>query len=85
MTSKPMLFAIGAVRDFHGQTYTATGRFERARRDGTIATILIWRSPCATCGVPFTVTTPATSPKFQPNRRCQKHKPPGHRVKGATT
>ena len=62
MIDKPVLFDIGAVRDFHGQAYTATGRFERARRDGTIATILIWQSPCATCGKPFTVTTPASSP-----------------------
>lgn len=74
---------IGAVRDFHGQPYTVTRTFERKRVDGSIATILEWTSPCATCGEPFTVTTPAASAKFQPNRRCQTHKRPGQRVRGA--
>ena len=74
---------IGTVRDYQGQPYTATRAFERKRVDGSIATIIEWTSPCATCGEPFTMTAPAAASKFQPNRRCQKHKRPGQRVKGA--
>lgn len=70
-------------RTYRGQRYAVTGTFQRERRDGTLATILEWTSQCADCGEPFTITTPAASAKFEPNRRCQKHKRPGHRVKGA--
>ena len=73
---------IGTTRDFRGQHYTVTREFDRKRVNGTIATILEWTSPCATCGEPFTMTAPAAAQKFQPNRRCQKHKRPGQRVKG---
>ena len=66
----------------HGQRYVVIGKFDRARKDGTAATILTWQSACAQCGAPFTLTTPAASTKFAPNRRCQKHKRPGQRVKG---
>ena len=69
---------------YMGQLYTVTASFKRERRDGTLATILQWTSPCAECGAPFTFTTPALSAKFEPNRRCQKHKRPGHRVRGAS-
>lgn len=70
------------VREHKGQRYTVTGSFERERRDGTTAIILQWTSHCADCGKAFTFTSPAASAKFAPNRRCQKHKRPGHRVKG---
>ena len=83
MNHSPQSFHVGAVREFLGQCYTVAGHFERARRDGSMATIVVWQSPCATCGQPFTITTPAASAEFQPNRRCEKHKRPGQRVKGA--
>lgn len=73
---------IGTTRDYKGQLYTLVTAFERDRRDGSVATILIWESPCADCDHPFTLTTPAAASKFQPNRRCAKHKRPGQRVKG---
>ena len=73
---------IGTICDFHGQCYTVTSKFNRTRRDGSEAVILVWEAPCATCGKPFTITTPAAAQKFQPKRRCQKHKRPGQRVKG---
>ena len=76
---------VGTVRDYQGQPYIVASQFERTRRDGTVATILVWQSPCATCGEPFTMTAPAAATNFQPNRRCQKHKRPGQRVKGAAT
>lgn len=70
------------VRTFRGQTYRLVGSFVRARkRDGSEATILTWQSFCAQCGDSFTITTPAASSKFQPNRRCQVHKRPGQRVR----
>ena len=72
----------GPDRTFRGQTYRLVGSFVRARkRDGSEATILIWQSFCAQCGDSFTITTPAASSKFQPNRRCQVHKRPGQRVR----
>lgn len=70
-------------RTYRGQRYAVTGSFQRERRDGTLATILEWTSKCADCGETFRITTPAASAKFEPNRRCQKHKRPGRPVKGA--
>jgi hypothetical protein len=75
--------SITEARYFHDQRYVEAGRFERRRRDGTLATIITWVSDCPVCGEPFTTTTPAASTKFQPNRRCQKHKRPGQRVRQA--
>jgi hypothetical protein len=72
---------MGAARDHRGQAYVVTGSLERQRKDRSTATVLEWTSHCADCGAPFTFTTPAASGKFEPNRRCQKHKRPGHRVK----
>lgn len=69
------------MRDYLGQRYTVVGSSTRMRRDGTEATILTWQSQCADCGGDFTFTTPAASSKFQPNRRCPKHKRPGQRVR----
>jgi hypothetical protein len=82
MIAPATLPGIGTARDHCGQAYTVTGTFQRQRKDGTTATVLEWTSHCAECGAPFTFTTPAASAKFQPNRRCQTHKRPGHRVKG---
>lgn len=68
-------------KTFHGQRYARIGEFQRERRDGTLATIIRWQSHCAECGAPFEFTTPASSSKFEPNRRCQTHKRPGVKVK----
>lgn len=67
-----------------GQEYRVIDTFKRNRKDGTVATILIWQSACAQCGALFAFTAPEGASKFQPNRRCQKHKRPGQRVKGAS-
>jgi hypothetical protein len=72
---------IGTTRIHKGQRYTAVASLERTRRDGSTALILRWVSACAQCGAPFEITTPAASSKFEPNRRCAKHKRPGQRVK----
>jgi hypothetical protein len=70
-----------ADRYFRGQRYVVAGWFKRQRRDGTEAIILRWESRCAECGELFQFTAPVASPTFQPNRRCQKHKRPGQRVR----
>ena len=71
------------IREYRGQAYTMAGRIEHQRQDGTMTTLLQWESHCAECGALFTFKTPAASAKFEPNRRCQDHKRPGHRVKEA--
>ena len=69
------------IREYRGQTYAMAGRSEHQRRDGSMTTLLQCVSHCAECGKPFTFKTPAASANFEPNRRCHKHKRPGHRVK----
>lgn len=73
---------VGETRLHDGQTYVAIDSFERDRKDGTVAVILKWQSACVQCGELFVFTAPAAAAKFNPNRRCQKHKRPGFRVKG---
>jgi hypothetical protein len=68
---------------FDGQSYEFARTEPHTRRDGTETTLMVWRSHCAQCGEPFEVLTPAGSGKFSPNRRCQKHKRPGVRVRTA--
>lgn len=71
---------VGDLIDYRGQRYVAADSFERRRVDGSTAIILVWESNCAECGDPFRITTPAKSSRFEPNRRCQRHKRPGQRV-----
>lgn len=66
---------------YNGQRYDFVRAEPYVRRDGTDTELLVWRSHCAHCGERFTLRTPRGSPKFMPNRRCQKHKRPGMRVK----
>lgn len=71
---------IGTIRDYKGQQYYVAETFIRDRKDGSLAVILVWASPCADCGTEFRFTTPAAAKNWQPNRRCTKHKRPGQRV-----
>jgi hypothetical protein len=74
---------IPSERIFDGQRYEMVGERPYIRRDGRETLVIVWRSHCAQCGAEFTISTPNSSrAKFMPNRRCQKHKRPGHRVKG---
>jgi len=70
-----------APRLYRGQSYRAVGEVRHQRLDGSEATIVQWESACAQCGAPFVCAVPERSRKFQPNRRCQKHKRPGVRVR----
>jgi len=60
-----------------GQRYTAIEAVPHVCRDGRETTLTRWLSWCATCGQPFTFTSPTSAKAFQPNRRCAKHKRPG--------
>lgn len=82
MSSVIELPTLGTRCTFRGQLYELTGTFRRERKDGSMATIGEWKSQCAECGEVFTFTAPLAAAKFQPNRRCQKHKRPGVRVRG---
>lgn len=72
---------IGTIRRYKGQTYVAVDLRPYERQDGTLTTLVVWRSRCARCDKPFELQTPLGAARFEPNRRCQKHKRPGHRVK----
>lgn len=74
---------IGTIRNHDGQLYWVADTFMRARKNGTLAVILIWASQCADCGEELRFSWPAAAAKFHPNRRCDKHKRPGKRVRAA--
>lgn len=69
------------VVTYKGQVYGRLGMVPHICRDGRETTLVIWGSICAHCKARFTFTAPALAKKFQPNRRCQKCKRPGARVK----
>lgn len=71
---------IGAIRTYLGQRYQLVGLRAHCRADGSMTTLAEWNSRCAECGAPFQIRVPARASKFQPNRRCQRHKRPGHKV-----
>ena len=70
---------------YGNQTYFCIGDEPYTRKDGGQTRLLLWQSPCYTCGALFIFKTPASESalKFSPNRRCDKHKRPGVRVRGA--
>lgn len=74
---------MGTIREYMGQRYWVADTFMHARKNGSLAVVLVWASHCAECGEEFRCSTPAAAKKWQPNRRCQKHKRPGCRVKGS--
>jgi rRNA maturation protein Nop10 len=67
-------------RLYNGQPYELIRIEPYTRLHGSDATLLVWRSKCPTCGEAFEVRTPSRARRFEPNRRCQKHKRPGVRV-----
>ena len=71
------------IRHRHGQRYELVGTIPHTRKDSTETQLLRWVSNCAQCGEAFFVATPANAAKFEPNRRCQKHKRPGQQVREA--
>jgi hypothetical protein len=78
----PIVLAPVVIRVRHGQEYHLLETRPYVRRDGSETVLLAWTSACAECGVGFTIITPLSSRRFEPNRRCPRHKRPGQRVKG---
>ena len=64
-------------RIYDGQNYHPV----RSEPYGGETALLVWQSNCPVCGALFEIRTPAKASKFQPNRRCGKHKRPCIRVK----
>lgn len=63
-----------------GQAYVCIGIEPHEKRDGGRTLLARWQSTCAECGEPFSFTMPLLAARFEPNRRCTKHKRPGQRV-----
>lgn len=70
------------IHTYKGQVYFFDDTEPYTRVDGTQTRLHVWISHCAHCGGQFELRTPATCSTFSPNRRCQKHKRPGCRVRG---
>lgn len=75
--------AAGLERLYRGQHYRLIDEEPHVCRDGRHTLLGLWESECAECGEPFLFHIPLRAKRFQPNRRCQRHKRPGARVKGA--
>ncbi|GAC1550099.1 MAG: hypothetical protein NVS2B5_05730 [Beijerinckiaceae bacterium] len=69
------------VRMYDNDIYRCVGLQPYTRRDGSQTNLVIWETECPRCGEPFTCLTPIDSSKFQPNRRCIRHRRPGQRVR----
>lgn len=67
-------------RTFAGQNYVCIGVEPHEKRGGGRTLLARWQSNCADCGEPFEFRTPLKASRFEPNRRCTKHKRPGQRV-----
>lgn len=70
-------------RMFRGQLYECIESAPHRRRDGRETLLSVWQSHCWDCGAAFTFTVPLMARKFEPNRRCQRCKRPGQRVRRA--
>lgn len=70
--------------DHDGQRYICAEIKPYKRRDGVSSEVAVWLSRCANCGEFFVFRTGRTIARFQPNRRCDRHKRPGVRVRTGT-
>lgn len=68
-------------RILDGQRYDKIGHEPYTRIDGSHTQLAVWQSHCAECGAPFQFRAPARKRKLIPNRRCDRHKRPGVRVR----
>src|SRR5215475_13284366 len=50
-------------------------------QDGREIVLQVWRSTCADCGEFFELKAPLRARRFEPNKRCDKHKRPGVKAK----
>jgi hypothetical protein len=72
--------AVQPTTIYRGQAYWPLGTEPCIRRDGKPAILMLWRSRCAQCGQPFEFKR-SIKATFVPNRRCDKHKRAGVRVR----
>ncbi len=63
-----------------GQRYRCIGIEPHTRADGSATSLATWESECAECGDTFSFETPELASKFNPNRRCEKHRRRGVKV-----
>lgn len=79
----PPFIAAPTVRMVGSQRYIHAGQVEYRRRDRVLVWLDLWASNCAECGARFEFAVSQRAWKFQPNRRCDKHKQRGRRVQPA--
>ncbi len=70
---------VGFILMREGQRYELVAQEPHIRRDGLPTTLLVWRSHCCDCGVPFEVATGLVANGYF-NRRCPDHHRPGRAV-----
>lgn len=71
----------GKVREYDGQRFECVRIEPYIRRDGVMSSVAVWRSKCAACRTSFDFRSPLRVARFQPNRRCVRHRRPGQRVR----
>lgn len=80
--TQPLKTATAEQRTYRGQIYSWAGSRPHTCRDGRETRLAMWSTVCADCARPFFFASPAKAAKFAPNRRCQRCKRPGQRVRG---
>ncbi len=75
------LHPLAKTQRFRGQEYQSFGTEKHEAKDGRILDLTVWWSSCPECGSRFSFTNSGHAlPRF-PNRRCQKCKKPGLKIK----
>jgi hypothetical protein len=60
-----------SLLSLEGQRYTLTGSKPYTRVDGTPSTIMLWSTPCKTCGTPFEITSGVNPEMRRWARNCK--------------
>lgn len=69
------------VRYLNGQRYERIGWRMHECLNGRVVELTVYLSQCADCGDWFELCA-LKNRRFQPNRRCERHRQPGVRVAG---
>lgn len=72
---------VGQVIDFRGSRFHCVEMRDYTRLDGKPSGIAVIVSACVKCGEVFEFMRSKNYQKFSPNRRCEAHKSPRHKVK----
>lgn len=76
-----MLFKLGDTIVKNDQTYRVVNFQPYIKYDGSQIELACFVSCCADCGQAYEFKLPQGAMKFEPKRRCDKHKKPGVKVK----